>query len=291
MNDRRNPGFTGLAIDRADHLRLLPERIGELAAAAEARLMSLSGLDPLLSDEGRLLWDSPGELNAESELLFLGLTGETPLFAPLVGSETYNERPRAMTQLGLMPQEDAALWGIAHTLNGWHKKNAFCGVCGTRTAAFRAGWGRRCGGCDTEHFPRIDPVVIMLAEFDGKVLLGRQPRFPAGFYSALAGFVEAGESIEEAVARELKEEAGVVATDVRYVSSQPWPFPGQLMIGCIAEVDSDRIHLDANEIEAAIWVDRAEVAAALAGAQGALFTTPPPYAIANSLMTWWVSSG
>jgi NAD+ diphosphatase len=131
-------------------------------------------------------------------------------------------------------------------------------------------------------------VVIMVAEHEGRVLLARQPQYPPGRYSALAGFVEPGESIEEAVARELHEEAGIVATDVRYVASQPWPFPGQLMIACTARAASAEIVLDRTELEDAFWASRSEVAAALAGATGARFLAPPPYAIAYTLLRHWL---
>jgi NAD+ diphosphatase len=157
------------------------------------------------------------------------------------------------------------------------------------TAAFRAGWGRKCGGCAAEHFPRVDPVAIMLAEHGGRVLLGRQRQFPPGRYSALAGFVEPGESIEEAVVRELAEEAGIRAFDVRYVASQPWPFPGSLMIACIARAAGDALTLDSNELEDAIWVSREGVAAAMAREEGAPFVAPPRFAIAFTLLERWLA--
>jgi NAD+ diphosphatase len=131
-------------------------------------------------------------------------------------------------------------------------------------------------------------VVIMLAEHDDRVLLGRQPQYPQGRYSALAGFVEPGESIEEAVARELMEEAGVAVSDVRYVASQPWPFPGSLMIACLASAESDALRLDSNELEDAFWASRDDVEAALAGDPAAPFQAPPSFAIANTLLTRWV---
>jgi NAD+ diphosphatase len=131
-------------------------------------------------------------------------------------------------------------------------------------------------------------VVIMLAEYHGKALLGRQPQYPAGRYSALAGFLEPGESIEEAVAREIGEEAGIAVGTVRYVASQPWPFPGSLMIACIAEAQSDVLKLDTNELEDAIWVDRDEVRAALAGDPDAPFLAPPHFAIAHTLLERWL---
>jgi NAD+ diphosphatase len=161
-------------------------------------------------------------------------------------------------------------------------------MCGQASAPFRAGWGRRCLSCQAEHFPRVDPVVIMLAEHEGSILLARQPQYPPGRYSALAGFVEPGESIEEAVARELHEEAGIIASDIRYVASQPWPFPGQLMIACTARAASAEIVLDRTELEDAFWASRADVAAAFAGEPGARFLAPPPYAIAHTLLRHWL---
>jgi len=282
------PGFTGSFLDRADHLRLDEARLAELTASLGARLLRLAQLDPLLDEEGRLAWGSLAELDEGAELIFLGLDAGTPRFAPMVRAELGQRAWGVFRTLGLMAPEDAAVWGAARSLIEWHNRHFFCGRCGAPTRMFRAGWGRRCGGCGLDHFPRVDPVVIMLAEHGGKVLLGRQPQYPEGRYSALAGFVEPGESIEEAVARELAEEAGIAVSNVRYIASQPWPFPGQLMIACIAEAASDALVLDRNELEDAIWVDRAGAAAALAGDAAAPFLAPPPFAIANTLLRAWV---
>lgn len=285
------PGFTGSGLDRADHLRLDEARMRELTFHIEARLLRLSVLDPVLDEDGSLLWTSLPEAEDGAEFIFLGLDRDRPLFAPLVRTSGTGRRAWSIFQLlGLMRPRDAAIWGAARSLNEWHNRHLFCGACGSPTASFRAGWGRKCTGCTAEHFPRVDPVVIMLAEHEGRVLLGRQPQYPQGRYSALAGFVEPGESIEEAVARELAEEAGIVATNVRYVASQPWPFPGSLMIACIADAGSDEIVLDRQELEDAIWVDRAGVAAAMAGVPGAPFLAPPPYAIAHTLLDRWLAS-
>ncbi len=285
------PGFTGAGLDRADRLRLDPERLAGMMAAGDARLLRLATLDPLLDAEGRLLWAPLAAAEAEAELLFLGLEDEAPLFAPLLRLETLGQRAWSVFRLlALMSPRDAAIWGAARSLNEWHNRHRFCGHCGTATELFRAGWGRRCPGCGAEHFPRVDPVVIMLAEHDGKVLLARQPQYPPGRYSALAGFVEPGESIEEAVARELMEEAGIAVGNVRYVASQPWPFPGSLMIACLATAHSGAIRLDTDELEDAIWADRAGVAAALAGEPEAPFLAPPPFAIANTLLTRWMEA-
>jgi NAD+ diphosphatase len=279
------PGFTGAGIDRADRLRLDEARLADLAASARARLLRLAALDPHLDEEGRLAWD-PVE-QADAEIIFLGLRDETPLFAPLPSIEAGARAWSIFALLDRMAPEDAALWGAARSLIEWHNRHLFCGACGSPTALFRGGWGRRCSGCGLEHFPRVDPVVIMLAEYGGRVLLGRQPQYPRGRYSALAGFVEPGESIEEAVAREIGEEAGLAVANVRYVASQPWPFPGQLMIACVAEALSDAVVLDRTELEDSIWADRGEVAAALAGDPAAPFLAPPHFAIAHTLLSHW----
>lgn len=283
------PGFTGCRIDRADHLRLDEEGMRALAASDGARLLTLDGADPVLDEAGRLAWRA-GPLGP-AEAIFLGLAGEVPLFAPLARIAGAGN-PRAL--FGIIERlapEEAALWGTARSLVSWHNRHLFCGVCGAATASFRAGWGRRCAGCAAEHYPRVDPVVIMLAEHDGRVLVGRQPQYPPGRYSALAGFVEPGESIEEAVARELEEEAGIAASAVRYVASQPWPFPGSLMIGCIAAADDAALRIDRTELEDAFWVTRDDVAAALAGEAGAPFVAPPRFAIACTLLERWIRGG
>lgn len=280
-------GFTGAGIDRADRLRLNDEQLSQLIGSAAARLLRLAELDPVLDQEGRLLWDRL-DGGKPDELVFLGLDGEAPLFAPLVPARPGGRAWSVFRLLSLMQGRDAAIWGAARSLNEWHARHGFCSACGAASAPFRAGWGRRCGGCGAEHFPRVDPVVIMLAEHGGRVLVGRQPQYPPGRYSALAGFVEPGESIEEAVARELAEEAGIEVSDVRYVASQPWPFPGSLMIACLARAERDGLRFDENELEDAFWVARDGVEAAMAGADDAPFLAPPPFAIAHSLLRRWL---
>ena len=280
-------GFTGAGLDRMDQLRLDAAGIAAAIAHSQARLLALAGLDPLLGDDGRLVWHAPG---SGDDLILLGFDDDGPLFAPLLSEVAVGGAAWSVARLlGEMDGRDAAIWGAARAMNEWHARHRFCGICGAGTTPFRAGWARSCTGCGAEHFPRVDPVVIMLAEHDSKVLVGRQPRYPPGRYSALAGFVEPGESIEEAVARELHEEAGVRASSVRYVASQPWPFPGSLMIGCVAPVEAADLTLDLDELEDAMWVTAAEVRAALAGKPDAPFLAPPPYAIAYSLFAAWLA--
>jgi NAD+ diphosphatase len=247
-------------------------------------------LDPELDHEGRLAWGGLDELPAGAELIFLGLDAGAPLFAPLARIEQTGQRAWGVFRLlDMMSAPDAALWAAARSLIEWHNRHRFCANCGASTEVFRAGWGRTCGACTAEHFPRVDPVVIMLAEHKGRVLVGRQPQYPPGRYSALAGFVEPGESIEEAVAREFSEEAGIEVRRVRYVASQPWPFPGQLMIACIAEALDDALTIDRTELEDAKWVGCAGVEAAIRGDPDAPFLAPPHFAIAHTLFTRWLS--
>ena len=211
--------------------------------------------------------------------------GQLPL--PICSS---GETRAAFASLGLLDPADAPSFAAALSLAAWHKRHCFCANCGASTDNVRGGWSRLCTKCAAEHFPRVDPVVIMLAEHHGNVLLGRQPHYPAGRYSALAGFVEVGESIEAAVARELREEAGIVAMEVSYVASQPWPFPSSLMIGCHARTLDDALTIDTTELEDARWFSRDEVETAMSGVQAAPFQAPPPFAIAHTLLRRWLAA-
>jgi NAD+ diphosphatase len=288
------PGFTGSPLDRIETARHNDAELAALIADPRALLLPLADYMPAVID-GALGWQPLGDV-ARDELLLLGLIDGIPRFLHLdPGAVAARRTPELFAVLGELPYSEAATYAAARSLLDWHSRHRFCANCGTLTDPFRAGWARLCPNCKTEHFPRTDPVVIMLAEHgEGdakKVLIGRQPGFPPGRYSALAGFVELGETIEEAVARELHEEAGVVATSVRYVASQPWPFPSQLMIACVATVSDDAITIDATELEEAKWVTRAEVEAAMAGDSAAPFLPPPHYAIAHSLFRAWLAEG
>jgi NAD+ diphosphatase len=283
------PGFTGGTLDRADRVRHDPELLAAAIADPTARLLVLNGLDPELGADDRLVWTSLAA--AQGELLFLGFDRGAPRFASALpaGEPAPVGRPMALFAiLDRFRREDAALYAAARSLIDWHARHGYCAVCATQTSIFRAGWGRSCPTCSAEHFPRVDPVVIMLAELGERVLLGRQPPWPRGRYSALAGFLEVGESIEDAVGREIHEEAGVRVRDVRYIASQPWPFPSSLMIACIGVAEDDAITLDANELEDARWFTRDQVQRALAGDPDAGFIAPPPYAIAHTLLTAWM---
>jgi len=289
VSDILTPGFTGGTLDRADAMRHDDDALAAAMGNWQARLLVLHHWEPEVTDDGRLGWTMLTEAPDDAEFVLLGLDQGRPRFAAILpgqGAPPPFRSPTLFNTLEHLRPGEAATFATARALLDWHARHGFCANCGTPTILFRAGWGRRCPNCRAEHFPRTDPVVIMIAEHDGRALIGRQPSWPQGRYSALAGFLEPGEAIEEAVRREIGEEAGVEVGAVRYVASQPWPFPSQLMIACIGQALTDRITLDTNELEDAKWVTRDEVLAVLNGT-GDAFLAPPPYAIAHTLLDAW----
>ncbi len=285
--------FAGAGLDRADHIRADADKLAELMDW-RARLLKLDGLDPQIAQDGTLDWGSLADADPASELVFLGLLGGKGCFAevsPQLLGSVASANPRLWAAMSSLAPDELAIYGTARSLVDWHARHRYCARCGNPTVLVKGGWQRSCTNevCKGEHFPRVDPVTIMLVEYDGNLLLGRQPRFPPKRLSTLAGFVEPGESIEEAVAREVMEEAGVAVRDVSYVGSQPWPFPSSLMIGCHAHALSAELTVDHTELEEADWFTRAEVAAAMAGDEDGRFIAPPPQAIAHHLIKWWLN--
>lgn len=280
-----DPFFAGEGLDRADHLRADPAAITELLDSPEAMALEWDNDAPAIDEEGKLRWQP---VSGETPL-FLGLNGDAPRFSSLPNGSAPVDARAHFQLLSLLDAADAPVFAAALSLANWHRRHGHCSVCGQPTEPNRGGWSRTCAACGAEHYPRSDPVVIMLAEHHGRLLLGRQPHYPKGRYSALAGFVEPGESIEFAVARELKEEAGIAVTDVRYVCSQPWPFPSSLMIGAHATATGDQLTIDYNELDDARWFSRDEVTAAVAGGAAAPFQAPPPMAIARTLLDRWLN--
>ncbi|MEM9312581.1 MAG: NAD(+) diphosphatase [Pseudomonadota bacterium] len=285
--------FAGSPMDRADNIRVDPEALGNLMNW-RARVLNLDGLLPAVDELGGLVWGTLADVDPETELVFLGMMDDKAHFAPVppVGS-TAPAMPRAWQVMQLLRPEELAVYGGAKALVDWHARHRFCANCGAPTKPTKGGWQRDCGHCGAQHFPRTDPVTIMLIEHEDQLLLGRQPRFPPKMYSALAGFVEPGETIEEAVAREVWEEVGVKAHSVRYLSSQPWPFPSQLMIGCTSIAQSTELTIDKTELDDARWFTRAELEDARHAGPGGndALIFPQPFAIAHHLIAWWLDRG
>jgi NAD+ diphosphatase len=279
-----DPFFTGDGLDRADHLRADPVAIMALLCDAEARELVWDNGAPAIDEQGKLRWDPV----VGDPPLFLGINGKSPRFSALPDGNVPIDARAHFQLLSVLDAADAPTFAAALSLANWHRRHTHCSVCGTATESNRGGWSRKCGNCGAEHYPRVDPVVIMLAEHGGRLLLGRQPHYPPGRYSALAGFVEPGESIEAAVVREIKEEAGIEVTRVRYLCSQPWPFPSSLMVGAYAIALDDSLVIDTNELDDARWFTRDEVVAALASDTSAPFQPPPRSAIARTLLERWV---
>jgi len=225
--------------------------------------------------------------------VFLGLDGEQALFAvDLPGEEEpqlgYGGFAEMRASAFVLPARDTAIAGQAKALLDWHKRHGFCPNCGVGTQMRDGGYRRLCPDCGAEHFPRTDPVVIMLPFLGDECLVGRNLRFPPGLFSAFAGFVEPGESMEEAVRRELREEVDLAVGAVRYHATQPWPFPSSLMLGCYAQALSRDFTIDGNEIEAARWLSKDEARARLAHQIEDEVKLPATIAIAHHLIKDWV---
>ena len=219
--------------------------------------------------------------------LDISAAAEPEISGPLAGLGRFGE---LRASAALFSDGDLAILGQAKALIDWHQRHGFCPRCGSPTALMDGGYRRLCRNCGAEHFPRTDPVAIMLATRGEYCLVGRGRHFPADMYSALAGFIEPGETIEEAVRREIFEEAGVRTGRVTYHASQPWPFPSSLMIGCFAEALNGDIRIDESELAEARWLDRRTARALLAGDSVEGIRIPPPIAIAHHLIKTWAET-
>jgi NAD+ diphosphatase len=305
--------FDGSGLDRAAHLRGDADRMAELLAAG--RVLPIWRGKPLVQDGGILGWlpDGHPTLAQGRAPVFLGLDDGVARFAqdisdwsPEAGAEAvqagffdpseqrhpalpdtwvFAELRGMMLRLSLREGELAA---TAKAILQWHRSHGFCAVCGAASDPDQAGWQRRCPGCGAHHFPRTDPVVIMLVTHGNRALLGRSPGWPQGMYSCLAGFVEPGETLESAVRREVAEETGVRVGAVRYAASQPWPFPASLMMGCVADAESDTITIDPAEIEDARWITREDMVTIMAG-QHPDIRPARRGAIAHALIEGWLA--
>ena len=299
-------GYTASRIERAAEKRVDADALRALEADAAARwyvvggeLVAMrktaAGLDPLF-ERGEAQ-----TLGAVAQTVFLGLMNGVPRFALAIepaAMEALKARDgfevsdlRTIAVRGMVAEQHLPPLAEGKSLLIWHSRRRFCSNCGAETRVVDAGWRRDCPGCKMQHFPRTDPVVIMLAIDGERCILGRSGRFATNSWSCLAGFVEPGETIEEAVRREVREEAGIVCGQVKYFRSQPWPFPSSLMIGCHAQALSHELVVDHNELEGARWFDREEVASMLARQHPEGLITPVPVAIAYHIIREWVENG
>jgi len=296
-------GYTESRLERAAEKRTDSTAIAALAADRHAGAYVMGGELIVMKKAAPL--NAPlftlaeaQALGTTSETVFLGLDDGAPRFglgiAP-AAAEALKTREgffatdlRSIAVQGLVAAEHLPPIAEAKAVLGWHLRHRFCPNCGAPTQPVCAGWRRDCPRCQAQHFPRTDPVVIMLASDGERCLLGRSPRFVPTMWSCLAGFVEPGEAIEDAVRRETREEAGIVTGQVRYFASQPWPFPMSLMIGCHAEALTREITVDREELEDARWFDRTEIESMLVRKHPQGLTTPPPVAIAHHIIRAWV---
>ncbi len=294
-------GFAANILDRSG-----AERESAALAAPEGdprtRMVVIAGDLAILSavPEGATALLAPGRIaTAEfGERVFLGRLDGAPVVAASIDparAEELRADPaflvldlRTIAVQGTVPAGETGMLAQAKSLLLWHSRHRFCAQCGAATAPAQAGLRRDCPACAAQHFPRTDPVTIMLVARGESCLLGRQARFPAGSYSCLAGFVSPGETIEDAVRREVREEAGIGVGRVRYLLSQPWPFPSSLMIGCLGETLDEAIVIDRDELEDARWFSRDEAASMLERRHPDGLVTPPPMAIAHHLIRAWV---
>lgn len=295
-------GYVDSPLDRACHLRA---GAADLLDHPHARFYLLGGELVVLRGEGPvfdpLFERAEAEARGRGESVFLGIEGDgAPRFAKgfdpglreaLEGEGFTVTDLRSIAVGGLIAPHHLGPVACGKALYAWHGRHGFCANCGGASRIVDAGWRRDCPSCGAQHFPRTDPVVIMLTALDDRCLLGRQPHFSPGMWSSLAGFVEPGETIEEAVRRETLEEAGVRTGKVRYLASQPWPFPMSLMIGCIAQATSEELVVDHNELEDARWFSRDEVALMLARTHPDGLFVPPPIAIAHHLIRSFIEGG
>lgn len=298
--------YAGNPLDRGDRERRDDEWLAARARDPRSKFLPMWDLNVLITNgsQGGLGWLGFNDLNllgVDAAPIFLGMGGDVPHFVvdisknePAVRELRENPERRfedARTATEVLSGPDSGIVAQARAQINWHSRNGYCSICGHETYVKRGGQVRECSNCKAQNYPRTDPVVITVVSDNDLCLLGRSRGrgSPSNRYSALAGFVDQGESIEEAVAREVMEEAGVKVTNIRYHSSQPWPFPSSLMIGCHADAVTTDISMDDEEMADVRWFSREEVLLALAGKSENL-AVPGPIAIAHHLIKAWASN-
>ncbi len=274
-------GYAGGLLDRSANHRADADWLQRHRDSVGSRYVYITA-DKTIIRNGQLHYgDKPGI--GEPVLLGLDAKGEAVFAARTDAVEDLVDL-RSIAVQSLVPQAELALLAQARSLLLWHDTHGFCAKCGAATKQHDAGYRRHCDACGADHFPRTDPVIIIIGRHRGRCLLGRQSFWNKGMYSALAGFMEPGETIEEAARREVQEESGIRLGGIRYVASQPWPFPSSLMIGLIGEAETERIEIDRKELEDARWFERDELIAMVEGRHPDGLCVPPRMAIANHLI-------
>jgi NAD+ diphosphatase len=306
LGPRPRLGYSASRVDRAAEKRTDAEALRALESDSRARAYVIGGeLIVLRKTEGQsdplFTCAVARGFAGAAETAFLGLVDGAPRFAvaiepataaALKADSTFEVTDlRSIAVRGLIEADHLPPLAEGKALLNWHARHRFCPNCGAATQAVEAGWRRDCPACRTQHFPRTDPVAIMLPVAGDRCVLGRSHRFQPSMWSCLAGYIEPGEAIEDAVRRETREEAGIVCGRVAYFASQPWPFPTTLMIGCHAEAISHDIVIDSNELADARWFDREEVASMIARKHPEGFSAPAPVAIAYHIIRAWVEDG
>ena len=288
--------FGGGNIEGCEHERD-QEHLQSFINDPNAKALLLDQGRPALNPKGGLKWVKPtdliGQNIADPGPLFLGKQDGTPVFAfsietenAITEAESFQDMRTVASQLSPV---ELALAGQAKSLMDWHADHRFCAKCGAGSRGDRGGTTRKCDSCGADHFPRVNPVTIMLVINGDDCLLGRGHNWPDGAYSALAGFISPGETVEEGCAREIYEEVGLTIKNPRYIFSQPWPFPSQLMMGLICETNERELTIDKNEIQDAKWFSREEVEAVFAK-RSEVFRRPPRFTIAHQLLRYWLKA-
>lgn len=276
-----NLAFVNSPLDRNANNRTKAEFLDARRKSPYSKVLQLAG-DAVRFENDQLFTtnDAP-----ESEAIYLGDDMQNiAWFARTIAPDESHKPLRALMLESAVSNAELSILAQARSLLHWHESHKFCAKCGSQSLMSDAGYRRHCPACGADHFPRTDPVVIMAVRHGAKILLGRQASWPPGMFSALAGFMEPGETIEQAVRREVFEEAGIVVGDVSYVQSQPWPFPASLMIGMIGEAETTKITIDPNEIEQARWFEPAELELMLNQIHPDGLTASHPYAIAHHVV-------